>query len=454
MTRSFWVWLHRWAGLAMAGFLILVGLTGSLLAFWGELNHWLTPELYPIPRAGIELDAATLARRAETIVPQARTNTVYLGYPGSAQIGMEAREGSAPLDFGFIHLDPISGKELGRATWGGLPHSLNDVMPFVYSLHMYLAMSGVGDWILGIVALIWTIDCFVSFYLTLPLASRTNGRSYFTRWKPAWLVKIRGSFYRINFDLHRAGGLWLWALLLVFAWSSVLFTLPSFYTGATQLVLDYEQPVWARAAAPPSDDRKPMEWEEAQAAGQRLMAEQARDHGFTIERPLALYNLREQGLYEYRVRSSRDIGDKAGSTSIFFDSATGELKTLSLPTGHRGGVTLTTWLIELHTANLFGLPYRIFVCALGLCDRDAFRHGRLHLVEETARATRPHPGANRAGECGRRHDGRARRRVMATVGNNAAWLQRRRGFEARIVRLPGERPRLLPRACRKDRTQA
>ena len=109
-----------------------------------------------------------------------------------------------------------------------------------------------------------------------------------------------------------------------------------------------------------------MEWEAAQATGERLMAEQARQHGFAIERPLALYHLRDKGLYEYRVRSSRDIGDKAGSTSILFDSRSGELKTLSLPTGHRSGTTLTTWLVELHTANLFGLPYRIFVCALGL----------------------------------------------------------------------------------------
>ncbi|HEY8214175.1 MAG TPA: PepSY-associated TM helix domain-containing protein, partial [Methylocystis sp.] len=88
--------------------------------------------------------------------------------------------------------------------------------------------------------------------------------------------------------------------------------------------------------------------------------------GFAVERPLALYHLRDKGLYEYRVRSSRDIGDKAGSTSILFDSRSGELMSLSLPTGQRSGTTLTTWLVELHTANLFGLPYRIFVCGMGL----------------------------------------------------------------------------------------
>ena len=366
MPRALFVWMHRWAGLAMAGFLILVGLTGSLLAFWLEINHWLTPELYPGPRAGIELDAAVLARRAESLVPGAQVRTVYLGYPGSAQIGMQARDGAPPLDFEYIHLDPIDGHELGRVTWHGLPSTKNDIMPFVYGLHMYLAMSGIGEWILGAVALTWTLDCFVGFYLTLPAGGERSRKGFFARWKPSWLVKLKSSFYRINFDLHRAAGLWLWAMLLVFAWSSVFFTLPNFYTRATQLVLDFEAPYWAWKAPSRIDARAPMEWEDAQKTGERLMEAQARRHGFAIERPLALYHLREAGLYEYRVRSSRDIGDKAGSTSILFDSRSGELTTLSLPTGQRSGTTLTTWLVELHTANIFGLPYRIFVCALGL----------------------------------------------------------------------------------------
>lgn len=366
MMRDIFVRLHRWAGLAMAGFLILVGLTGSLLAFWLEINHWLTPDLYPGERPGVMLDAATLARRAEALVPQARARAVYLGYPGTVQIGMEARDGAPPLDFEFLHLDPIDGSERGRVVWHGLPKTKNDVMPFVYGLHMYLAMSGIGDWVLGAVALTWTIDCFVAFYLTLPPVGGKARRGFVARWRRAWLIKPSGSFYRLNFDLHRAGGLWLWAILLVFAWSSVFFTLPNFYTKATQLFLRYDGPVWAAEAPPRNGTRPLMEWEEAQATGERLMAEQARIHGFAIERPLALYDLREKGLFEYRVRSSRDIGDKAGSTSILFDARDGELTALSLPTGQHSGATLTTWLVELHTANVFGMPYRIFVSCLGL----------------------------------------------------------------------------------------
>jgi uncharacterized iron-regulated membrane protein len=49
MTRAFFVWLHRWTGLVTAAFLIVAGVTGGLLAFYGELNRLLAPEIYAAP---------------------------------------------------------------------------------------------------------------------------------------------------------------------------------------------------------------------------------------------------------------------------------------------------------------------------------------------------------------------------------------------------------------------
>ena len=34
--------------------------------------------------------------------------------------------------------------------------------------------------------------------------------------------------------------------------------------------------------------------------------------------------------------------------------------------GEHSGNTVSEWLRALHTADVFGLPYRIFVCVLGL----------------------------------------------------------------------------------------
>jgi uncharacterized iron-regulated membrane protein len=367
ITRAFWVWLHRWVGLTMTGFLILVGLTGSLLAFNAELERLSAPQLFPGPHAGTALDPAALARRADALVPQARARTVYLGDEGSAIIGMDARPGEAPLDFNQLFLDPITGEELGRRRVGGFPNGLNNLLPFIYRLHYNLTIGLIGRWILGIVALVWTLDCFVGFYLTLPHFGGSDRRGFFARWKTAWLVKLRSSAYRVNFDFHRAFGLWLWAMLLVFAWSSVSFNLPEVYSPAMELASDYQRPDVTPLAAPkPSENRKTMDWEEAWATARKLLDDQTRMHGLTVERPIALYKLQDRGLYEYRVRSSRDISDYNGSTSIFFDAFSGELRELRLPTGQHAGNTITTWLAALHMARVFGLPYRILVCTLGL----------------------------------------------------------------------------------------
>lgn len=42
--RGFWVKVHRYAGLAMTVFLIIVGLTGSLLVFYSELEQVINPQ--------------------------------------------------------------------------------------------------------------------------------------------------------------------------------------------------------------------------------------------------------------------------------------------------------------------------------------------------------------------------------------------------------------------------
>lgn len=97
------------------------------------------------------------------------------------------------------------------------------------------------------------------------------------------------------------------------------------------------------------------------------MAEQAEVHGFEVAQPVTLRLDRTRGVYAYFVRSSRDIQDKRGRTRVFFDANDGTLKLVLLPTGQFTGNTITSWLIALHDANVFGLPYRIFVSILGLC---------------------------------------------------------------------------------------
>ena len=74
MIRHLFVWLHRWFGLAMALFLVIEGLTGSMLAFNAQLTRLFNPRLFVAspPSGARPLDPASLAVRVRELVPQAR----------------------------------------------------------------------------------------------------------------------------------------------------------------------------------------------------------------------------------------------------------------------------------------------------------------------------------------------------------------------------------------------
>lgn len=378
LKRSFWVWLHRWAGLFMAGFLIIVGATGSLLAFYPELERLINPQFYPEQSQANKLDIATLAELAQQRVPHGRVDWVVVeGNQHATVVSMSARSDesgqSSELGFDQLILDPYTGEELGRRQFGAISEGMINFMPFVYKLHYELALGKFGLWVLGICALIWTIDCFVGFYLTLPQRCRQSTKSapdqntWWQRWQPAWKIRWQSSSYKLNFDLHRASGLWLWLILLTFAWSGVYMNLwDTVYTWTTRAVMEYKTPETELEKRDVPLAEAGIGWRQAQSIGEKLMAKQAEKYGFVIERVIALGLNRMNGTYLYMVRSSKDIQDKRGGTSVFFDANSGELKLVLLPSGQYNGNTVTTWLAALHMANVFGLPYRIFVCVLGL----------------------------------------------------------------------------------------
>ncbi len=382
--RPFWVLIHRWTGLAMAGLLIVVGLTGSLLAFYPDLERLAHPHWYPDRDPATWMGAGVLAEKLERAEPRLRVGQLSLqGFDGATSAWVEPRLDPATgrrfdLGYDYVLLDPATGTVLDRIQWGTLRNGWTGFMSFVYALHYALALDMPGVWILGICALVWTLDCFVGLYVTFP-ARRPRGTQariqpasddtgWWMRWKRAWIIKP-GNAHRLNFDLHRAGGLWLWVALLIFAWSSVYMNLwDTVYTWTTRAFFEYH-PYWTEFRPRPVPMEQPgLNWPEAQAVGERLMAAQVAQAGLTVRRPVGLRLYRDVGVYQYQVETTGEIDARPRryTTQVLFDADTGALSLALLPRGQYAGNTISNWLYALHMANVFGLPYRIFVCFLGV----------------------------------------------------------------------------------------
>jgi uncharacterized iron-regulated membrane protein len=370
------VWLHRWVGLVIALFLVLAGLTGSLLAFYHELDGALNQRVMrvapPTPDAPL-LDPIALRAQIEQRYPGTWVHYVDLSpraghaltfYLESSTDPLTGAHAELPNDEVFV--DPYTGAVLGERKWGDLGQGLTNLMPFVYRLHYALALGTIGAYVFGIVALLWTVDCFVSAVLTFPRRA-AGGPGWFSRWRPAWGVRWTGGSYKLNFDLHRAGGLWLWAMLFVLAWSSVAFNLQEVYNPVMRTLFTHQPTVDSlvpkqRAAIP----QPALRWHDAQKIGRAHMAALAQERGFEVVRESGLSYDPQRALYRYRVQSDRDVATRWGSTSVYFDATSGALRASFVPTGEAAGDTVTTWLLALHMAAVWGLPFKIFVCVMGL----------------------------------------------------------------------------------------
>ncbi|AKJ32133.1 PepSY-associated TM helix domain-containing protein [Caldimonas brevitalea] len=372
MNRQTWVLMHRYAGLAIAGFLLIAGLTGSLLAFLDELDIALVPELRLAPErpGAAPLDPLVLRERVERSLPAARIDYHALHRPAgeSARLYVNRMEGppgqQTPVLY-EVFADPYTGEVLGERRWGAWVLDRAHLMPLIYNLHYALSLPYPwGMWLFGAISLVWLLDGFVGFYLTLP-----RGRQrFFSRWQPSWRVKWAGSAYRLNFDLHRAASLWVWALLLLFALSSICLNLghevymPVLKRIVPTVDVHERLPNLATPLETPA-----LDWHQARERGRALMAEHARRDGFELVHEDSLMLERDHGAWRYAVRSSHDFASDHGRTAVYFSAATPEAEEIAFehPTVAPGN-TFTSWLMALHMGKVFGLPWRLLIVVLGL----------------------------------------------------------------------------------------
>lgn len=378
MSRPLLLRLHRWAGLATGLFLVLAGLTGSLLAFEDRLEAWLNPALFvtasPPPGGARPLDPFALREMAQRAAPpQALVDTVLLERQADRSLRyiLSARTDPAtgltmPLDVDELFLNPYDGRVQGTRLWGASLFQRETAVSFLYRLHYALALP--VPWsagILGTVGLLWTFNCFIGLWLTLPRRSaQPSARGGWRRWRAAWRVGPSGNAMRTTLDVHRVAGLWLWLAMLVFAWSSVMFNLRESVFRPLMSVVAVTPDLWAGVPTQRTPMQEPaIDWKLAHAAAREAMAVLAAQKHFTVSTERDLRLDRAHGVYAYRVHSSLDVPGTPGTTTVLIDATTGAVRGFA---GDARGHRLEEWLGALHMARAFGTPYKVLVSLFGL----------------------------------------------------------------------------------------
>ncbi len=395
------LWIHRYTGLAIAGFLIIASITGTLLAFHDELDDVFNqrlayvdePQTPPLSIAILHEKVVSaypddnFSTMPVTIEPNRAVVFVVDKYKGDVKVEPE------PL-FQEVYVNPYNGDIVGtrdKEQW-----AWRNTMWKVFWLHRDLLLGDIGKLILGIVALMWTLNCFIGFYLTLPRKTKNNQAkqnqnkhatkkrsSLLKRWLPAWKVRTKTNMFKLNYDLHHAFGLWLWLMLFVIAWSSVGFNLKQVYQPVMQATVGLEP----RIEKPNKSTDLPTL--NAKVASQDTVHQDivnkansiaylnaqaniaAQKNGLSVTQLLGIRWVEEDNQWQLRFKTNQDIGKKGGASSITVNAGSGSVERVNF--GYQSasfGNKTDQWLSTLHMGHISDgaghLLYQIFLALVGL----------------------------------------------------------------------------------------
>jgi uncharacterized iron-regulated membrane protein len=384
--RAFATTVHRWAGLAVALFLIVSGLTGAVISWDHEIDGWLNSELYDTESRGPFRDPFDLAAAVEADDPRARVAYMPLGFEEGHAAGYFVQPRTDPatgkpyqLGYNRVYVDPVTAEIRGRRDSTAISLKPETLMPFLRKLHYMLHVPAVwgtdrlGYWIMGGVALVWLLDSFVALYLTTPRRQRRAAhpehraaREWWRRWKPAWAVRWAAGGYKLNFDLHRAGGLWLWALIILVAFTSFSLNLYKeiFHPMLSLVSKTTPGPSSLVPLAPLGARIEPT------IGFRQIVAEaeaEARRRGWTTPLGGVFYNQRG-GFYNVSFfdHATHDSSNGMDLSNLYLDGRDGRVITSNRPWHGTAADVFAQLQLPLHGGRILGLPGRILMSLMGL----------------------------------------------------------------------------------------
>ena len=392
--RPICLWIHRYTGLAIAGFFIIAAITGSLLAFHDELDDIFNQRLAVVEKMQTPpLSIATLHDKVISRYPEYGFSTMPVAIePNRAVVfAVDKNKGDVkvapkPL-FQEVYINPYTADIIGardKDEW-----AWRNTMWKVFWLHRELLLGDIGKLILGIIALVWTINCFIGFYLTFPRAVKKNQvsrqesakkrASLFKRWLPAWKIRTKTNTFKLNYDLHHAFGLWLWLMLFVIAWSSVGFNLQQVYKPVMQAVVGLDGKEGKSNKADKSSELVRSETGTANLVNKAnsidYLSKQAniaaQKNGLTVQQLLGIRWVEEEQQWQMRFKTNKDIGKKGGASSITVNAIDGSIERVNFAYQNASfGNKVDQWLSTLHMGHISHgaghLVYQIFLALIGL----------------------------------------------------------------------------------------
>lgn len=348
--------VHLWLGLGLGGLLVLLGLTGSILAFYPELDAIMHPEIRMEGSASPDWDRALETLRATYPEKEGPWRFEVTDAPGAIPVryyNPPEREGHGfrPM---MVWLSGDGSQVIRRDYWGEYAAT------FIYDLHYRLLLGEIGGKVLG-----WLGFALLALLLSGLWAWWPRGA-----WRKALRIKWKAPSQRYLRDWHKFAGLSGSAFLLILTVTGMMLELPTESDAALNAVGLAVEPapqvhgsgvaICGAALIPPS--------QAIEAAGRALAGARLA----WIETPAS-----HGGHYRLRMQVSGDPSFRFPHSFVWVDGMTGVVLAVQDARNAAPGTLVNNWIHPLHDGSAGGLFGRILVAILGLFPLALFVTGWL-----------------------------------------------------------------------------
>lgn len=371
--RKLWLKVHLYLGLFAGAVFVIIGLTGSLLAFEYPLDEALNADLMTVSvydnKTIMPLDDIVAA--GLKAVP-ANGTVLNIDFPRHEQLAYALwfEQASGNPDFPTRHqifINPYTAKVTGQRLLIDFDHIWrNPFKDFILRLHYTLALGEQGMMIVGFIG----IGLFFSVLTGLILWYPNKGQL-----KKALTIKRHASAERFNFDLHKTVGFYSSFILLFAIASGVYLIFPDYGRGLIKVFSAITATPWGNyKSVVPTGDKTPKTFSQITAITDAYFP----DGSYQF----ITFPQNSDDVYFIGKRTANEVNQHHPYRQLWIDQYSGNILHTQDASTRTAGDVIDEWIRPLHTGEAFGLTGQLIILVLGLIPSALYVTGFIRWLQK------------------------------------------------------------------------
>lgn len=374
-VRRAFMWIHRWLGLVSGIVMVLMGLTGSFIVFYREIDAALNPALYTPARPEQSITLTDVVRIAAAADPAPIFAIMTPDEVWPVWVVMHTRAGAKDRfpNLWTTMIDPSNGKVLGQRDYSHAPAFM------VYRLHYSLLLyEWGGKQLVGVIGFVLLGLALSGLYSWWPRQGRF--------WRSISLRRDV-SFLRFTGDVHNTAGFWASIALIVISITGVGVVFPGMIRPVVGLLSKATPYPSLRIETPPPEGTSLLP---ADAIMRIAQATKPTLSITVLNPPTATTNA-------WRIQFRPEGTDPAlrSRGTIWLDPWSGAVLHDRTSDAMSMGDRYMTEQLWIHNGATFGIFGRLLVCAAGFVPLILFISGVIMWSKK-----RPSPSRPSVSRCG------------------------------------------------------